>query len=141
MSGPALQAVAAAHLAATLFMVGVIWFVQAVHYPLMAGLPATYARDHAQRTGRLLGPVMLCELLTAAALAWALPDGARLAGLALLLAIWASTWGVQVPCHRRLAAGFDPDAHRRLVATNWARTALWTARGALAVGWGVPAAG
>ena len=29
------------HLAATLFMVGVIWFVQVVHYPLFAKVGAT----------------------------------------------------------------------------------------------------
>ena len=36
-----------------------------------------------------------------------------------------------VPMHERLGRGFDPAAHRRLVATNWIRTIAWTARGAL----------
>jgi hypothetical protein len=47
---------------------------------------------------------------------------------ALLLGIWASTFLVQVPCHQRLAAGWDEAVHARLVATNWLRTGLWTAR-------------
>jgi hypothetical protein len=33
----------------------------------------------------------------------------------------------------RLSTGFDPVVHRRLVRTNWVRTAAWTARGAAAV--------
>ncbi len=136
MTGPALALVAACHLAATLFMVGAVWFVQVVHYPLMAGQSAAYAREHVRRTGWVLGPVMLAELGTAAALAWLAPGWPSLVGLALLLAIWASTWGVQVPCHNRLTVAFDAAAHRRLVATNWVRTALWSARGGLAV-WGV----
>ena len=35
--------------------------------------------------------------------------------------------------HRLLAAGFDVPAWRLLVATNWLRTAAWSARGALAL--------
>ena len=40
---------------------------------------------------------------------------------------------VQVPLHRRLQGGFDAAAHRRLVRTNWLRTAAWTLRAALAL--------
>ena len=36
---------------------------------------------------------------------------------------WHSTALIQVPLHRRLAGGFDPSAARRLVVTNWWRTA------------------
>jgi hypothetical protein len=128
---PYLKAVSVCHLAATLFMVGAVWFVQVVHYPLMAGQPPEYAREHARRTGRVLAPVMFTELGTALVLAWFAPGAPHVAGLLLLLAIWASTWCVQVPCHNRLARAFDPVVHRRLVATNWFRTVLWSARGGL----------
>ncbi|MCU0706485.1 MAG: hypothetical protein MUF18_21220 [Fimbriiglobus sp.] len=127
------QVIALAHLAATLFMVGVIWFVQVVHYPLMAGQTPEYAREHQRRTGWVLGPVMLVELGTAVALAGIAPTWASVGGLVLLVAVWASTWGVQVPCHRKLLNKPDPTALHRLVATNWVRTALWTTRGGLAV--------
>jgi hypothetical protein len=43
---------------------------------------------------------------------------------------WLSTWRIQIPLHHRLAKGFDPEVHRRLVATNWGRTAAWSIRGA-----------
>jgi hypothetical protein len=52
-------------------------------------------------------------------------------GLVLLAAIWLSTFGLQVPLHRRLELGFDDDAHAALVRTNWIRTLAWTARGLL----------
>lgn len=65
MTGPAFLIVWAGHLAATLFMVGAVWFVQVVHYPLMAGQPPAYAREHGRRTGWVLGPVMVAELGTA----------------------------------------------------------------------------
>lgn len=133
MTGPALLAVEQCHLAATLFMVGAVWFVQVVHYPLMAGQPPAYFREHGRRTGWVLGPVMLVELGTAVLLACRVPEWPTLVGLALLLLVWASTWGVQVPCHDRLVVAFDAAVHRRLVATNWVRTVLWSARGALAV--------
>jgi hypothetical protein len=46
----------------------------------------------------------------------------------LLLAVWGSTFLLQVPCHERLSAGWDEAVHARLVATNWIRTAGWTLR-------------
>jgi hypothetical protein len=126
----------AAHAGATLFMTGVIWFVQVVHYPLFARTGvvgfADYERDHARRTGWVVGPAMTLELLLALALA-ARGGMAAWAGLALLAVIWLSTALVQVPLHRRLQGGFDAAAHRRLVRTNWLRTAAWTLRAALAL--------
>ena len=40
---------------------------------------------------------------------------------------------LQVPCHSRLAQGFDEPTWRRLVATNWIRTVAWSARMPLAL--------
>jgi hypothetical protein len=52
---------------------------------------------------------------------------------AVLFAIWLSTLLFYAPLHMRLSTGFDPVLHRRLVLTNWIRTAAWTARGAAAI--------
>ena len=52
-----------------------------------------------------------------------------LASLPLLALIWISTGFVQIPLHNTLTTGFDAHAHRRLVTTNWWRTAAWSARG------------
>ena len=129
------------HLASTLYMVGLIWFVQLVHYPLMNRVPPAqfpeFERAHAARTSWAVGPPMIVELATAVALVM-IPDlvpetRSALVGLVLLAGIWVSTALLQVPAHGRLAERVDPDVHRRLVRTNWIRTVLWTARGALAL--------
>ncbi|MGH0031342.1 MAG: hypothetical protein ACQGVC_16210 [Myxococcota bacterium] len=132
----------ALHLAATFYMVGLVWFVQRVHYPLFAGVGSqqfrAYERDHVARTGPVVGPAMGVEAATTLALvALPLPGVPALLpvlGLGLLGLVWLSTWLLQVPRHRDLSAGFASDAHRRLVATNWIRTAAWSLRGLLALG-------
>lgn len=130
-----------AHAAATWAMVGLIWFVQVVHYPLFAAVGTAesrdYARLHQRRTTFVVGPPMLVELATAAWIAWRLPAGVSPAlawsGLALVAVVWASTHRLQVPEHARLLAGRDDAVIRRLVRGNWLRTAAWTARGAIAL--------
>ncbi|MGH3148767.1 MAG: hypothetical protein ACRDTR_23555, partial [Rubrobacter sp.] len=128
-----------AHAAATLFMVGVIWFVQIVHYPLFGRVGrsgfAAYSGDHSRLTGFVVGPPMLIEAATAVALVVRTPQGISpalvWAGFVLLAAIWLSTALLQAPRHTRLGQGFDLPAHRFLVASNWLRTALWSIRGLL----------
>ncbi len=137
----------AVHLAATGLMAGVIWFVQMVHYPLLAAVPASdfvaYERSHVARTGRLVGPLMLLEAASAAMLLAETPVGVPAwmpwAGGGLLAVIWISTFAVQVPLHRRLETGREEAAIARLVASNWVRTVGWTARAGLA-GWMLEAA-
>lgn len=126
------------HVLSTLYMVGLIWFVQLVHYPLFARVGpdefVDYEAHHTRLTGRAVIPAMLVELGTAGWLAFnpgAIPDALTIAGLALVIGIWGTTALVQVPCHTRLREGFDPATHRRLVSSNWVRTAGWTARAAV----------
>lgn len=128
--------------AATLVMTGVIWFVQVVHYPLMARVGpsgfALYESLHARWTTYVVLPPMLAELATASLLALnpgALPAWQAWSGLALVLGIWLSTGLLQVPQHRILERGFDEGAHRRLVAGNWIRVVAWTARSLLVLAW------
>lgn len=125
--------------AVTFALVGLIWTVQVVHYPLMngvgeAGFRAYHAR-HAQAITWIVAPLMLVEILTAVSLAVApvpgVPAWLGWAGLALVLLVWAVTALVSVPLHQRLESGFDAGVHTRLVNTNWIRTAAWTARGLL----------
>ena len=126
-----------AHAAATLFMVGVIWFVQLVHYPLFArvGRPgfAAYSGSHTRLTGLVVGPPMLLEAATAVALVVWTPPGISVplvwAGLILVAGIWLSTAFLQSPRHTTLGRGFDPSVHRFLVTSNWLRTVLWSLRG------------
>jgi len=124
------------NLAATLYMTGLIWFVQLVHYPLFAKVGtenfAAYESLHRHLTGVAVAPAMLLELATAVVLAVHPPPLLRSewawAGLALVAVIWASTFLLQVPQHDILQRGFAARSHERLVATNWIRTAAWTLR-------------
>lgn len=130
-----------AHAASTLFMVGLIWFVQVVHYPLFAAVGrqefTAYEGAHTQLVSLVVIPAMLAEVLTAGMLlAVGRPSVGLIEGLAgagLLVVIWGSTFLLQVPRHAELAGGFDEVAHRSLVVTNWVRTVAWTLRGGLAL--------
>jgi hypothetical protein len=127
------------NLLATWYLVGLIWMVQVVHYRLFDRVGddgfARYELDHANLITPIVGPPMVVELATAALLVVsapaAMPTWARVAGLATVLLIWASTAVIQVPCHSRLAAGFNLEDYQLLVSSNWIRTVLWTARGLL----------
>lgn len=131
----------AANVAPALFLTGLIWTVQVVHYPLFAKVGADYFPAYeAAHTGRItmvVGPLMVAELAAAAALVFARPAGvpawAAWTGLALVGMIWGSTAFLQVPRHGELAAGFDAGAHAALVATNWIRTWAWSLRSGLLV--------
>ena len=134
-----MKAVFLAHLLATLTMFGVIWVVQVVHYPLFSGVGesgwADYEARHQSRITLVVAPAMLIELATAVWLVLdrppAFPAWAVLAGVVLVGVVWVSTAFVQVPLHNALGGAFDAGAHARLVATNWIRTAAWTARAGL----------
>ncbi len=129
------------HCASTLALFGLIWFVQVVHYPLFSLVGrehfVEYERLHQMRTTWVVAPLMSIEALTASlilvsnltsperTLAWF--------GWILLLLIWLSTAFLQVPLHRRLAAGYDSRTATRLVRSNWVRTIAWTVRGVVAL--------
>jgi len=125
--------------AATWFMIGLIWMVQVVHYPLFRAIPADsfrpYEAAHTSAIGRLLILPAGIEVVSAAALVWYRPDAVplwlvMLSG-ALLAAIWVATALVQARLHRRLLDGYDIATVDRLVRTNWFRTGAWTLRGVL----------
>lgn len=131
------------HAAATLAMVGIIWFVQIVHYPLFSDVGLDqfvgYEARNVNRTTWVVAPLMLVEFSTAFLIAWWNLSGNESShafawvALSLLGLIWLSTYAIQVPLHSQLAQQFDPVAHARLVSSNWIRTVLWSIRGGLAL--------
>lgn len=128
-----------ANCAATLFMVGLIWYVQVVHYPLFAMVGRDQFEGfhalHVDATTRVVALPMVLEGTTSLVLAW-FPPSPNLAvlcwiGLGLVAVLWVSTAIRQVPIHNVLSVGFDHKAHRSLLISNWIRTAAWSIRGAL----------
>ncbi len=141
MPDPTTVPLLAVHAGVTLMLAGLVWFVQIVHYPLMRlldpeELPA-YAAEHAHRTGWVVGPLMLAEVASATLIVWLQPAGvpawSGLLGAALLTLIWLLTGWVQAPLHRVLQIQGDAGRIPELVATNWMRTAAWSARSVLAL--------
>ena len=129
------------HFTATVFMVGVIWTIQLVHYPLFVyadrGQFTPFHTEHSRRITWIVGVGMGAELLSALGLAFSTPERvSRLLALiafGILLVVHAATVLLSIPSHNTLGRGWDDVAHRRLVSTNWVRTIGWTIRGALAL--------
>jgi hypothetical protein len=130
-----------ANFAATFFLVGLIWMVQIVHYPLFDDVSDTnytrYQERHQNNITLIVAPVMLIELATAVLMIWIVDERIDKTlvylGLGLVVLVWLSTALIQVPCHEKLVRGFDPVAYRWLVNSNWIRTIAWTARGGIVV--------
>jgi hypothetical protein len=125
--------------AAAWAMVGLIWMVQLVHYPMLAtysaAAPATAAADHQRRISWVVGPLMAAEGVSALILLADRPDTmptwSAWAAAALLGVALTSTVVVQVPLHARLAERHDVRDAARLISSNWVRTVAWTMRGLL----------
>ena len=129
-----------AHMAATWAMVGFIWTIQVLQYPLMAEVPAEaftrFEEVHQRRVTVLIalfGPLEVVMAGLVFLTVEAVPSWLSFSSGAVLAAIWVSTAFFYAPLHRRLSEGFDETLHRRLVTSNWLRTVAWTMRGLAAV--------
>ncbi len=136
------EAVLVASTVAAWAMVGLIWTIQMVHYPMLVELsalqPARAAQWHQRRISYVVGPPMAVEGVTALVLLGWRPDtmsaASAWAAAALLGVALGATILLQVPVHSVLATGHDEHACRRLLRENWIRTIAWTARGLLLAG-------
>ena len=121
---------------ATAVMTGVIWFVQWVHYPLLATVSVEHAVEtavvHQRRTGQVLAIPMALEGVTTLWLLASRPDVVSFIlpwfGAVLLAVALGSTVLVSVPLHAKMATNPTADVGRRLVVTNWPRTIAWSSR-------------
>ena len=130
-----------ANFVSTCLMTGVIWFVQWVHYPLLAKVPVDRAVetaiDHQRRTGQVLAIPMAVEGFTTLGLLIIRPESVHIFwpwfGAVLLAVALGSTVFVSVPLHAKMATNPTADVGRRLVVTNWPRTIAWSARAVVCV--------
>lgn len=125
-------------------MVGLIWTIHVVHYPLFAYVgESTYAAfqsEHVNRIGKLLFLPWLTEGLTLLGIlilaflgknrALRLPVFLNGVGMAIALVI-SGFWSA--PAHGDLANGFDASVHHRLMNANLVRSLAWTLCGICAV--------
>lgn len=125
---------------ASLNMMGLIWCIQWLHYPMFRHLPKHHEfsqtlKWHGRRITWLVAPWMLLELLCASWLLAFPPWPSPLFGwgFALVCALWLSTGLLQVPLHGRLCKHYHLTSLNRLIASNWIRTALWSLRGMLSL--------
>lgn len=118
-------------------MVGLIWIVQLVHYPLFAQVGRSaypdYHRAHTSRITWIVAPAMLIEAILTVGCVLSLPSVFSALAAALLAVAWLSTFLIQVPMHGRLTQCLDMGIVRKLVVTNWVRTAAWSGRGVLSL--------
>ncbi len=122
-------------------MMGVIWTMQLVHYPLMALVPVdeflSYEAAHTRRIAWVVGPLMALEGVTTLVLLADPPPGVPallpwVGALSVAVALGTTAF-VSAPLHGRLSSGYDRALIDTLVRTNWVRTAAWTTHAAVAV--------
>ena len=136
-----IDAVLIANLVASCVMTGVIWFVQHVHYPLLAqveiGQAVAVAEEHQRRTGHVVALPMAVEGLTTLALLAQQPSGVSWflpwIGAVLLAVALGCTVFLSVPLHAKMATHPDALVGAKLVATNWPRTFAWSLRAVVCV--------
>jgi len=129
------------NLVCSLLMTGVIWFVQIVHYPLFHKVSGdtfkTYEKNHQKLTSFVVVPLMLGESASAVLMIIIahdmIPSFLMWINFLFVVAIWAVTFSVQVPLHRKLANGYDSKYVDLLVRTNSIRVVLWTVKSALVI--------
>ena len=133
-----------AQIITTSILVGLILVIQKVHYPSMHFLDRTQFKlaheFHVAQISKLVIPLMLTELFCTIYGLFCFSSFSTyqtfmyLSATLCLLAVWLSTFFVQVPIHKQLGYGYDETLVSRLVATNQLRTAAWIIRLALLIG-------
>lgn len=121
------------HMSSAVFMAGLIWVIQLVHYPAFRFVPeqdfVSFERFHSTRITFIVGPVMVIEMMSGLGLVWFTQfNPVWILNMGALGLIWLSTLTLSIPCHNRLGQGKDVDTINRLVVTNWPRTILWSLR-------------
>lgn len=123
----------------SLFMTGIIWFVQIIHYPLYKKIDRqsflAYEQLHTRLAFYLIGPMMLAELVSTLIVAWLFTHTLTILLLIMVVVMWLSTFMVQARIHRQLTKAYDETKLNRLIRTNWFRTIVWTVKGIGAVVW------
>ncbi len=125
-----------AHLIMTSYMLGGIWIIQIIHYPLFSLVGKenfiNYELQHIQKTSFVIALPMLFELISFGGLLYFSNSFRQskffwVSGF-LIVIIWLVTFIVSVPQHNILSLGYNQKAIDLLVKSNWIRTICWSLR-------------
>ena len=120
------------NLSITILMLGIIWFVQLVHYPLFPKADLNnfknFHSEHTKRISWIVAPLMISEGLVSTVLFVKMPSIITFIGLSILIFIWISTFFIQVPINNKLNKEFDVKLFYKLLKSNWIRTIGWSLR-------------
>ena len=124
-----------ANLAVSWGLLILIWLVQLIIYPSFHHIPhrefIAYHSWYEIRISSVVLPLMIAEVgLT---FWWILSDNystVSVLSIFTVFIIWLSTFTLQVPIHSQLKIGKKDILIRRLVMTNWIRTAAWSIKAA-----------
>ncbi len=113
-------------------LVGIIWIIQRVHYPAFKYVGSAKADDfhhmHTLNITPIVAPLMVAELILVCYEVYIGSHSVAWIYLLLVLIIWGSTFGIQVPLHNRLSSSYKGDEVERLIKTNWIRTVAWSVK-------------
>ncbi|MEK9657288.1 MAG: hypothetical protein VW378_02805 [bacterium] len=114
-------------------MTSLIWLIQILHYPSFQFINpkkvSQFSAFHQHRISWIVLPMMIIEVATLIPLYLDnITNLVMTVSIGLLAAIWASTFLLQVPCHRQLREGKTDPFISRLITTNWIRTLCWTCK-------------
>lgn len=122
----------------TWVLLGILWFIQLVHYPLFRRIKENfvqYERDHLRRTASLLVPIAVVDIALNVMLVISLEKGSCIFLISFALAMniitWLSVFFFQVAEHHSLSDHFSKKIVHKLVKTNWVSTIAWTVKAAL----------
>ena len=124
-----------ANLAISWGLLILIWLVQLIIYPgfhlITRDVFVSYHKWYVMRISSIVFPLMLAELILT--VWWIQSDDYSLVSVlagVLVLIVWLSTFVRQVPIHNQLKTDKEDREIRRLVTTNWVRTAAWSLKAA-----------
>ena len=116
------------------FMVGLIWLIQLVSYPLFSYVNVGDFQKYHSRHVKKITPIVALAMTLEASIALILliftPSdsiGLFVINTLLVCLIWVSTAFIQIPYHQRLEFPKNQILYtEKLIKTNWIRTILWT---------------
>ena len=126
-------------LTTSLFMSGLIWLVQLVHYPAFRYVNSEkfvdFEKFHTSKISLIVVPIMIIELVSGVMLYWYYKSDFFTLILILIALIWLVTMIFSIPSHQVLSERKCEKAINRLIITNWLRTWLWSVKSVILIVW------